>query len=63
MNPQPFIWIDDMTREVKVHMRSENMTTLGEVPRRRPNLEEEDTHWKSPLEINLATPKDLLVVE
>jgi hypothetical protein len=61
--PQPVIWTDDMRREVKVHLRSENMTTLGEVPRRRPNLEAGDTHRQSPLERKLATLKDLLVAE
>jgi hypothetical protein len=63
MNLQPVIWNDDMRREVKFHLRFENMTTLGEVPRRRPNLEVGDTHRQSPLERKLATPKDLLVAE
>jgi hypothetical protein len=39
------------------------VTTLGEVPRRRPNLEGGDTHRYSPLERKLANPKDLLVAE
>jgi hypothetical protein len=39
------------------------VTTLGEVPRRRPNLEAGDTHRESPLEKTLATPRDLLVAK
>jgi hypothetical protein len=39
------------------------VTTLGEVPRRRPNLEAGDTHRESPLERKLATLRDLLVAK
>jgi hypothetical protein len=63
MNPQPVIWTDNMRRKFNVHLRYENMTTLGEVPQRRHNLEVGDTHRQSPLERNLATLKDILVVE
>jgi hypothetical protein len=45
---QPVMWTNDVRREVKFYLRSENVTpevtTLGEAPRRRPNLEAGDTH-------------------